>query len=64
MQSQRVVFIVRMWKTPPEQGQPQLRGSIEAVPDGNRRYFGSIDELCALLQLAVTDLDTANEEES
>lgn len=58
----RHVFIVRIWLEPRElEGEaPQLRGSVEHVPSGERRWVKALDEVTAFmgrfLPLAQSDL--------
>jgi hypothetical protein len=50
------LFIVRVWREPgrtPEEG--QWRGLVEHVPDGQRRYFTSLDDLSGFLRSHLDD---------
>jgi hypothetical protein len=49
----RQVFIVRVWRETREieGADPEWRGSIEHVPDGERHYFKDLNELADLISL-------------
>lgn len=52
------VFILRFWQEPrgSETSTPELRGVIEDVPSGERRYVRDIGQVCDILNSALQEL--------
>lgn len=44
------VFIVRVWREPREDATPELRGVIEHLRSGERRFFRRLTDLTDFIQ--------------
>lgn len=61
-----MVFIVRLWREPREipGAPPELRGSVEHLASGTRRYFRKLDSILSFIVAYVDSADAEHHEES
>lgn len=60
---QQYVFVVRIWQETHSAQRPAWRGMVEHVPDGQRIYFTSLNDLSDFIALQLDKLPKAGQSE-